>query len=396
MFRKIIFWSHLVAGVSAGLVILMMSATGVVIAWEYQMIEKADMKMTAAKQTDGSRISLDQAMVIAAAELGRDVSGVTVRNDPAAPYQVTYDRRGGVYIDAYTGEVLGTGSQGVRDFLAPIRSWHRWFNVNGEGRDTARFITGASNVIFLFLLLSGVYIWLPRIFTRAQLKMRILFQKKHMNSQVRDNNWHHVFGFWSLIPLILIVVSATLFSYPSVKGFVGNIASEPGAEPQRGGGGGGMGGGGMGGGGAPVVTVSVPSGATSLSLDQLLETTKAKADGWHKISVTPARNESSAVDMKINFSGAIQPTKETTWSVDPYSGEVLKEQGWEQMTRQQKVDQFFRRIHTGEFFGFAGQTLAAIVSLFACFMVYTGFALAWRRLISTPLRKRKKKRVTAS
>ncbi len=35
--RKILFWSHLVAGVSAGLVILVMSATGVLLAFEKQV-----------------------------------------------------------------------------------------------------------------------------------------------------------------------------------------------------------------------------------------------------------------------------------------------------------------------------------------------------------------------
>jgi uncharacterized iron-regulated membrane protein len=41
-FRKILFWCHLTAGVVAGLVILMMSATGVLLTYEKQMIEWAD------------------------------------------------------------------------------------------------------------------------------------------------------------------------------------------------------------------------------------------------------------------------------------------------------------------------------------------------------------------
>ena len=38
-----------------------------------------------------------------------------------------------------------------------------------------------------------------------------------------------------------------------------------------------------------------------------------------------------------------------------------------------------RHGHTGEFLGFWGQTLAGVVSLITCVVVYTGLALSWRR-----------------
>ncbi len=40
-----------------------------------------------------------------------------------------------------------------------------------------------------------------------------------------------------------------------------------------------------------------------------------------------------------------------------------------------------RFAHTGEEYGVVGQTIAGLASLAACFLVYTGFALAWRRLV---------------
>ena len=42
MFRKTIFWTHLVCGVAAGLVVLMMSVTGVLLTYERQMLAWAD------------------------------------------------------------------------------------------------------------------------------------------------------------------------------------------------------------------------------------------------------------------------------------------------------------------------------------------------------------------
>ncbi|MGI9206149.1 MAG: PepSY domain-containing protein, partial [Woeseiaceae bacterium] len=43
---------------------------------------------------------------------------------------------------------------------------------------------------------------------------------------------------------------------------------------------------------------------------------------------------------------------------------------------------WIRFLHTGEALGFFGQTIAGLVSLTSLFMVWTGFALAWRRLVS--------------
>jgi uncharacterized iron-regulated membrane protein len=46
-----------------------------------------------------------------------------------------------------------------------------------------------------------------------------------------------------------------------------------------------------------------------------------------------------------------------------------------------------RFLHTGEALGLAGQTIAGLVSLSSAIMVWTGLALAWRRLVRPQLRR---------
>jgi len=48
-----------------------------------------------------------------------------------------------------------------------------------------------------------------------------------------------------------------------------------------------------------------------------------------------------------------------------------------------------RFLHTGEYFGIFGQTIAGLASLAACILVYTGFTLSWRRLVR-PYKNRQK------
>lgn len=58
LFRKTLFWLHLIAGVVAGLFILLMSLTGVLLTYERQMLEQATTPAVA--PLEGSRLALDQ------------------------------------------------------------------------------------------------------------------------------------------------------------------------------------------------------------------------------------------------------------------------------------------------------------------------------------------------
>ena len=57
-------------------------------------------------------------------------------------------------------------------------------------------------------------------------------------------------------------------------------------------------------------------------------------------------------------------------------------------TPGQRLRSWIRFLHTGEALGIVGQTIAAIVSATSVIMVWTGLALAWRRLISPLFRRR--------
>ena len=51
-----------------------------------------------------------------------------------------------------------------------MTDWHRWLGATGEGRATGRMITGACNLAFLFLVVSGFYLWFPRTWTWRQFR----------------------------------------------------------------------------------------------------------------------------------------------------------------------------------------------------------------------------------
>jgi hypothetical protein len=75
-----------------------------------------------------------------------------------------------------------------------------------------------------------------------------------------------------------------------------------------------------------------------------------------------------------------QPQKRGQLTLDRASAEVVRWEPFETQSRGRRLRSLLRFAHTGEVAGVAGQTLAGIVSGGGAFLVWTGMALAFRRL----------------
>lgn len=405
MIRSTIFWLHLICGVAAGLVILMMSVTGVLLTYERQILAWVEHVEYAPPQPGAAPLPLEEVLA-AAKEQRPDFTPQTVmlRNEPGTPVTLAAGRSGSVIANPYTGELTERPASSVREFFSTMTGWHRWFNAEGEARATARAVTGASNLAFLFLVLSGIYLWLPRVYKWAAFKMRLFFNPKAGNSKARDFNWHHVFGIWSAIPLAVVVATATVFSYPWANNLVYRLAGEeppvrggapaaaqaPGAQGQQAG---------VGGGerarredGAPRTTAAErPSGGavqTRLSFDELFARA-AQHTEWRTLTLTlPTDPAAPTVRFAVDQGNGGQPYLRHTLTLDASTGAVATWAPFSSQTTGQKARSWVRFLHTGEALGLIGQTVAGLVSAASVLMVWTGLALAWRRLIS-PLFRRK-------
>ncbi len=376
MFRKAVFWLHLSCGVSAGLVVLMMSATGVLLAYERQILDWADRPHSAAPPTSHERLPLAELVAAATRERpGFRPNAIAIRNDPAAPVTLAAGRAGALLVDPYGGTVREPGATSLRDFFETVENWHRWFNVSGERRATARAITGACNLLFLVLVVSGLYLWLPRIWRWAAFRTRFLFNSKVASSKARDFNWHHVFGIWSALPLAVVVGSAVVFSYPWANDLVYRAVGEQ--PPVRGGPPG----------GAPRAAASEADAATRLGYDALFARA-AEHGPWQTLTLAlPPGGAMHSARFTVDEGNGGQPQRRHTLTLDAATGAV---QSWAPFASQppgQRARIWIRFLHTGEALGVAGQTVAALVSLTSLVMVWTGLALAWRRLI-VPLFRR--------
>lgn len=395
MIRKTIFWIHLGCGVVAGLVVAMMSVTGVILTYERQMLAWADAGTYGEITAVGERLPIEtMADALVARERAFEPTAFTQTNRPNAPVSFSAGRAGVRFVDPYTGETLGSGATGMRAFFSTVTGWHRWFNATGERRGVWRAVTGASNLAFLFLLVSGLYLWLPKVFKWAVLKTHVWFNPKAASSRARDYNWHHVFGIWTALPLIVVVATATVFSYSWANDLVYRaFAEEP---PQRG-----VGrapptpASARGRDGGPANAVAADLSTTAAygldmqirSLDELFAIAAGRVSDWESITLQLPQPADRIVRFTIDAGNGGQPQHRDTLVLDAASGAVDSWAPFASQSAGRRARSWVRFLHTGEALGVAGQTAAGLVSAASVLMVWTGLALAYRRLI-VPLVRR--------
>jgi uncharacterized iron-regulated membrane protein len=421
--RPVFFWCHLACGVTAGLVIVVMCVTGTALMYQREMQLWADTHSYRTADPTGTPDASASAIVAAAeasAGQGRATS-LVLRADPTMPAAVTVGSTT-LYVNPHTTTVYGEGTgEGLRAFFATMTSWHRYMAASLENRANGRMVTGAANLIFLFIVASGVVLWWPRSLRWTALRNGMWF-RRGLAPKARDFNWHHVFGFWSAVPLLIVVATAVVMSYPWANGMLYRaMGEEPPAQGQRGGGRGRGAGPGAGregraagpgaGRGARSARAEGPRDAASardgrrasaatarpaetIALDAAVVHAKAADPDWQILTFRLPNSAAAALTATVDRGDGGEPQRRGTLTLDAATGEVTSWAPFSSQTPGRRARSFVRFAHTGEVAGFLGQTIAGLASAGGALLAYTGIALSLRRLIAW--RRTRRRRVESA
>jgi uncharacterized iron-regulated membrane protein len=363
-FRTVFFWFHLLTGATAGAIVLVMSLTGLLLTYEKQLVQWAESGSAAAPpEGSGHRLPIEALLRTVQSHRAELLpTAVTVSSDSDAPVILALGRDAGVLrVNGYTGQIIDGGSS-VRSFFRTVTNWHRWLGRSGDWRSTGRAVTGAANLAFLCLVLSGTYIWLPRLWTRKQVR-NLMWFRRGATPKAREFNWHHVFGFWAATPLLIVVASGLVMSYPWANALLYRIAGEaPPAVPA-----------------GPAVREAPTTKPLSLERLNPIWARAERVDGWKAIVLRLPSPRDRQVIVTIDRGTGGQPQERIQVTFDRATGAVVNWEPFESLSAGRRLRSIARFAHTGEVLGLAGQTIAGVASLAAVMLVYTGIALAFRR-----------------
>lgn len=378
--RRVLFWLHLFAGCVAGVVILVMSITGAILAFERQIKAHMDAPAVLQGKADTSQqLPLDSVLAILNGNGQGIPTELVLREQAGAPIEARYGRSSTLFLNPWTAEIIGQPSVGTEHFFSTVERFHRSLGL-GMKSAIGRGITGAGNLVFLVLLSSGMYLWLPKVFNPASLRNRLTF-RGGLRGRAREWNWHSVIGIWTAVPLLFIVITGIIISYPwasnllfkmtgsqpQTRGWRGEVRSHP--APNRD--------------GSPSPLVQFRS------LNDIALIAKQQAPGWNSITIDLPESQARTVNVSIDTSVGGQPEKASQLVINRESGRIQTVKRFTDSNLGSKLRAWARFTHTGEEFGLVGETIAALACLGAVMLVWTGFSMAIRRALGAIARSKK-------
>jgi len=369
MGRKCFFWAHLVLGVAAGVFIFVMAATGVVLAFERQIADfvNRDVRWVSVPATLPSRplSNLLESVIQSSAAVPE---AIVVRNAPQATIQFSIGRGKAIYVDPYSGAILGPNSERAHEFFFEVERLHRALGAPLGSKSLGHWLIAISNLLFGWLILFGVVLWLPRKWSAKAIRSSITF-RRGLRSRARHFNWHNVLGIWCAVPLLVIVLTGVVMSFPWANGLLFRLSGSNPPVRSRGPAEGGPR-------GRDRIAANGPN------YDHLLTTAKSVDPHWRTITLTLVRDAKSPVQVIVDSGSGGQPQKRTQYLLNRDTAAILKTTTFGDGSLGQRLRAFVRFGHTGEWGGWPGQLVAALVSLGACVLVYTGLSLSIRRLMT--------------
>lgn len=366
--RTFLFWLHLTFGVVAGLFILNLALSGILIAYASSItafIERNQRHVAVSE--NAARLDVETLVArVQQAQPEARLSAVAISSDPAQAAMFFVEREQVLFANPYTGDVLGAGNSTARGFFHFMTDWHRWLAQEGKLKPIGQTVTGSATIAYFVLLLSGLCLWLPRQFSWTAFKAGLFFNLT-LRGKARDWNWHNVIGFWTAPLLLLVTLTGIIMSFSWANNLLFRLAGSPPPEQRR----------------REERTDRQQREPLALDgLNALWATVERQVPDWKTISLRLSSSPDAPANFTINRGEIGRPDLLVQATFDRATGEVRRWQPYDSQPAGRKLRSWVRPLHTGELAGLAGETLAVLAAAGGLVLVWTGLALAWRRFFS--------------
>ena len=372
--RKLNDWLHLWLGLISGIVVFIVSITGCFYAFQqeikdylepWRFVEVQDEEFVPPSQL------LDTAKVYMP---NQKPTGLTYSDkEGAAAVGFSSFENGkrsftAVFMNPYTGEFLRKQQMlgnGEFDFFRFIIDGHRalWLPY-----DIGRPIVGVCTLIFVLLLISGLVMWWPKNFKKANFNKSFKIKWKAKFKRI-NYDLHNVLGFYSLILAFVLAITGLVWSFHWFEDGLYYITSGGESKPEH---------------HHPHSDISqkdLVENDTISPLDRAWYKTLAQEPEVQGMYMTPIlEDEDDAIEIvAYQDHGSFYNKNEHYF--DRYTLEELRMKGdrYAEADFADQLSSLNYDIHIGAVFGFPGKLLAFFISLICASLPVTGFLVWWNK-----------------
>lgn len=349
MIKKIIRPLHLIIGLTSGIVLFIVAITGCFTAFEEEIRNAMYADYMEVKVSSTKRKTIDEIAFIAKKEYTKEeIKNIRVRPEKTSSIEVVFQDRQSVYVNPYTGKVLGSVNK-EDDFFGTILEIHRNLYLD----ETGEMITGISALCTLIMLISGIVLWWPK---KGMVKQKFTIMRK-VNWRKTNYDLHNVLGFYASWIIIFTVLSGLIWSFEWAQdGLYWFTDSKK--EPR----------------------MEVESRIQKFSMigpDFVYHKAISKFPK-HKeciINLPEGDKGSYRISFRYNDKGFYRQIDNLFY--DQYSGKLIDKKMFSQLSTGDKIRMTNINIHTGKILGLFGQLLVFFASLIVASLPITGF-LIWK------------------
>ena len=346
-FRNAIFQVHWLLGITAGLVLALVGATGAVLSFEDAILERLNPGVLSV-QPRGERLAPGELVARLRVQRPDDtLASLTLSSDPEDVARVAFASRGDGgrgerrNLDPHTGGFLpeprGEG------FFRGTMQLHRWLAADDAGKQ----VVAVATVALVFFCLSGLYLRWPR--RVGDLRAWFALDWKQRG---RAFLWrlHAVVGTWVLLAYLVMASSGLWWSYGWYREALEAWADRP--EP----------------------AAAAASNAGPLDVDAAWAAFEREVPAWSEATLGLPR-DGGAVTFRYLDADPEHERARNQLSLDPATLAVLAHERYAQGTFAQRVVGGIFALHRGSWFGPAGPWVFMLASASMPLFAVTGWML---------------------
>ena len=359
MYKNIWFKLHLILGLSAGFILLIVGFTGSMLSFKKEILSAINQDTYKVSVLEQGKLSTKELLEKFQEQKPQaKINAITISSfeDNSTSINVAGEgenARKGVtyYVNPYTAEILPE-LKGV-SFFKTVENIHRRLLLDDLGKQ----VVALSVVSLLVLIFSGIYVYFPRLKKSFLQSLKLNFQSK---GRFFLANLHSAIGMW-VIPFYLVFCLTGLYwSYDFVSNGLHTITGvEKPKKPQMQG----------------FLGEKISFDDISLAVDTFKNLVE------NKYSSATLRFPQKGSVYSFDYLAVDVPHERAKNKIefDIKTNQVSKHEKYEDKTLTQKLMGSILPLHTGEYFGVVGQTLMFLASLMMPLFAITGLMLYIKR-----------------